>query len=1250
MVSQCHRQKKPMSGAKKTEAQKKAELEAIMQMSPSSKAKALEKRAARQAAAQRAADTRKKRRASEAESAPALSETEGDAATRQMLPAAAEAAAVTATVDLDVEAAPRTPEPGRARSEAGSSSAAAAATPARAGTAKGRGRGRGQGRGSVPPKRLAQGQTEDITGPGWGEAIRRAPSSDSMASTLALPGTASPVLGLTTPTAGASEGDDMLDQPVGLSLSNTTPTRPRSDTSTGAEVDADQDHQDHVTPRRSEAAHTPAAHAADLAEVQQLVASAKKEGPGSRHPAEGRALAKQALPREPASFSADTVTAEFLNSVQKNQKLIFDKWPDLATEEPLGLTEGDVGCGIAEPVTLQKFKVAMKTHGRHVGAHNFFAHNIIASAVTGVPVRQQAIDEYCRVNFKEPRHEIRPITIAVPSLDWDPFQRLGSWLRLSPEELPAALLQAVALDIEAGMPEARLEKWNHILRSTMYEFVLAPSQADQFWKAIQLREDITLTSFVVARTFLQRCLELQRFKARFLPNGTSASAPEVVNAYAKNVRQSEKANPDAAVTLSFVQNCDKVFRTMLADSAVASLLLEVDCAKGREGPFNSHTKLAEICSATKQDPEKILRVLQGILYRMTQQILMAAPSINDLRGNSARGSGLIHLLLLLKLELKNHLLKRTLAELHMDSEFWSEVAAPKFASHRKFELAYKSQLADLSWTSGLKKHDEDFLAFMAEVVFGTRWDSQIRFALKQGSGVAGFLNNQQVKETLAGISATRDELDPEMVPMKEPDDSEAPCAATTSPLVLATVTVRTQGSTDAGLATSKNVAVDSLDKESYEVVGSYHERVANLYRAHVTLATAQPETLREVLLSSPAGKIEGCKGKNFNKYVVVLLDHKLLGEAASRPLQRLPAFSQDEVFALYEAVRSRFEDPSETSQSAPAEQETLRTRKGPVAIRTLPEGDLYCVLDGGRDGGDGKPLFYFTGRSNKVIRKFMIHKTQASATSRMQRVKPTLGSMRLTETLYVISKVAPKVPVTDFVHYPHLNSGGDCIGPVKLPKPDEMWTLPWPIKKEVLEGCFRHSSDLPEIPDDAEESQAQATSRASNSAEPVFFHALPTELFEDVYRMTQAVAVIDLTAGDGAAAVAAVKHRLLYFGLTLTTRHQEHLAAHIKKQLLNAMATEGDSLYEPALVAALLQEPAEGGVGDSQDGGSSNPNAKKGNGKGKGKPKKQPGKPAGKAAGKAAAKAPLTEEGEEGVGGGGDQEPAELDDPFDTEL
>jgi hypothetical protein len=141
------------------------------------------------------------------------------------------------------------------------------------------------------------------------------------------------------------------------------------------------------------------------------------------------------------------------------------------------------------------------------------------------------------------------------------------------------------------------------------------------------------------------------------------------------------------------------------------------------------------------------------------------------------------------------------------------------------------------------------------------------------------------------------------------------------------------------------------------------------------------------------------------------------------------------------------------------------------------------------------------------------------------------------------------------------------------------------------------------------------------------------------------VAVIDLTAGDGAAAVAAVKHRLLYFGLTLTTSHQEYLAAHIKHQLLNAMATEGDSLYEAGLVAALLQEPAEEGVDDIQDGGSSNP--KKGNGKGKGKPKKQPGKPAGRAAGKAAAgKAPPTEEGEEG----GDLESGELEDPFDTEL
>ena len=115
---------------------------------------------------------------------------------------------------------------------------------------------------------------------------------------------------------------------------------------------------------------------------------------------------------------------------------------------------------------------------------------------------------------------------------------------------------------------------------------------------------------------------------------------------------------------------------------------------------------------------------------------------------------------------------------------------------------------------------------------------------------------------------------------------------------------------------------------------------------------------------------------------------------------------------------------------------------------------------------------------------------------------------------------------------------------------------------------------------------------------------MPEELFEDLFRMTQAVAVIDLTAGDGAAALAAVRLRLKYFGLCLTPCHKEHLATRIKHRLINAVATEGDSFYEPSLVSALLSA-------ETAPTGDAKPKAKaKARGKGKQKTATESGLPA----------------------------------------
>ena len=76
----------------------------------------------------------------------------------------------------------------------------------------------------------------------------------------------------------------------------------------------------------------------------------------------------------------------------------------------------------------------------------------------------------------------------------------------------------------------------------------------------------------------------------------------------------------------------------------------------------------------------------------------------------------------------------------------------------------------------------------------------------------------------------------------------------------------------------------------------------------------------------------------------------------------------------------------------------------------------------------------------------------------------------------------------------------------------------------------------------------------------------------------------------------------MYFGLALSADHEQLLAARIKPQLINAMATKGNALYEPSLVAALLQEKVdEAASGSGQDPDAAKPKVKaKAKGKAKG--------------------------------------------------
>jgi hypothetical protein len=184
-----------------------------------------------------------------------------------------------------------------------------------------------------------------------------------------------------------------------------------------------------------------------------------------------------------------------------------------------------------------------------------------------------------------------------------------------------------------------------------------------------------------------------------------------------------------------VQNCDKIFRTMLADGRVASLLLEVDCAKGSTGLSTATRSWPRSARQPRQTQRRALWVLEGILYRIEAEDPPGCPFDHGPPRQQRQRLRALHLLLM-KLELKNQLFKRTLVELRDGQRVLDRDPAPKFASRVEFEEAYEVPSADLSWCSGLKKYEEELLNQSSETVFGTRYDSTIRQALKQGPAPA----------------------------------------------------------------------------------------------------------------------------------------------------------------------------------------------------------------------------------------------------------------------------------------------------------------------------------------------------------------------------------------------------------------------------------------------------------------------------------------------------------------------------------
>ena len=107
--------------------------------------------------------------------------------------------------------------------------------------------------------------------------------------------------------------------------------------------------------------------------------------------------------------------------------------------------------------------------------------------------------------------------------------------------------------------------------------------------------------------------------------------------------------------------------------------------------------------------------------------------------------------------------------------------------------------------------------------------------------------------------------------------------------------------------------------------------------------------------------------------------------------------------------------------------------------------------------------------------------------------------------------------------------------------------------------------------DQEEESvkEEKVTARTNNMSEALFFHAMPVEFFEELIHDYSLGAIICIGVGDGAAALACLRHGVPFTGFCLTEEHKTRVRARLEEQMVRGALERGDKWCDPQLVAAL---------------------------------------------------------------------------------
>ena len=450
----------------------------------------------------------------------------------------------------------------------------------------------------------------------------------------------------------------------------------------------------------------------------------------------------------------------------------------------------------------------------------------------------------------------------------------------------------------------------------------------------------------------------------------------------------------------------------------------------------------------------------------------------------------------------------------------------KLSDHKSFRES--SGDGDVTWMSRLKKSGLGAFELIQSLVYDKKYDNQMRMAAKQGGSPEQVMEFSDVADAWAAVKA---QLANEEIERKAAEKLEGAGGDEND-------------NEDAECVESMRKAPNNFPMNS----GPYWRAVANqTLRTYITLAV-EPKTQDMVTTA-----VETCPLKDLKAGPVFThLDLGLLGESMGPDQQpRLRKRFNPDDNLLRELIHGAMVGRGGQKNSAgectvPAESEVvlrhISSDRSKMDCRSVfrPES---ARKDASPDAEEKEVIVAFDDESMRL------------------RKKLSRGCYSLRSTLLFYSKsplIPDVVPEKQYDSYGSWNTS-DMVGFVKALGPSSLWHASREDKVAIL-------SDARAVtPTDAATAKNEAADDGSvMSSQSVFScQTLPTDLYREVLKAHSCKGVIDLSAGQGQLARAAICDRLPYWGLCLTEAHCKQLEVQLTKFVFDEMRREGSTHYRP---------------------------------------------------------------------------------------